>query len=517
MSILSRRDVLRLGGAVALYVVTPATVSGRSLPRYEYRGALGPETLFAHGVASGDPLPDGIVLWTRVSPDAPGRVEVFWEMALDDAFQERVAAGTVVTTERDDYTVKVDVRGLDDGRDYFYRFIAQDRASRTGHTRLAPRPGDAVERVRIGLASCSSYGHGWFHAYEKLAAQPDLDLVLHLGDYIYEYGTGEYGGVRAYEPPHEILTLDDYRARHAQYKRDPQLQLLHAAVPFVTVWDDHEVADDSWRRGAVNHQEDEGSFRRRELAAIRAYFEWMPIRERGRRTVSRALHYGDLVDFVMIDTRHTKRDRQAGPLVGPLPVEPSPRQLLGRKQETFVRKALTSSTAQWKLVGNQVVMTPLRVPLGGADLRILDSWDGYPGARARLLDAIRESGVGNVVVCTGDIHASGAGEVSEDPFTNPDPIATEIVTPGITSPFPLPALLDPVRQANPHLRYAEGGRRGYVVLDVDAHRVLAQWFLLDRVEEQAGANETLARAFEVRDGDPHLHEVSVSSPGGAFV
>jgi alkaline phosphatase D len=515
----SRRDVLRFGGAAVVVAAAPAWGGRRgTVAEYDYRGPLGSPAIFSHGVASGDPLPDGIVLWTRVTPDHPGRVEVFWEIALDAGFQERVAAGSLVTDERDDHTVNVDVRGLIWGRDYHYRFLAEGRESPVGRARLAPAPGDEVERVRVGLASCSSLAHGFFHAYAKMAAQPDLDVVLHLGDYIYEYGDGGFGDLRGYEPPHEILTLDDYRARHAQYKREPQLQLLHQQVPFVTVWDDHEVADDAWRRGAVNHQDDEGGWRRRKLAALRAYFEWMPIRRSAGKRVTRTVHYGDLVDLVMIDTRHTRRAEQAGPLIGPEPVdEPPDRQLLGRKQERWLRRELAESTARWKLIGNQVVMAQLRIPLGGTVVRVLDSWDGYPAARRRFLAMLEEEGIRNVVVCTGDIHASGAAELSDDPFTRPDPLAVEIVTPGISSPFPLPSLVDPVLGANPHLRFAEGVRRGYVVLDIDADRVEAQWWLLDAVENPAGADETLAKVLAVAGGDPHLQDLTPGSPSGAFV
>ncbi len=514
----TRRDVMRLGGAAALGAVTPAWAGRRDLSGAA-RGAIeGPPTLFSHGVASGDPLPDGIILWTRVSPEHAGPVEVVWEMALDAGFQERVASGRVSTDTRRDYTVKVDVRGLVWGRDYYYRFLAEGRESPVGRTRLAPRPGDAVERVRVGLASCSSLAHGFFHAYARMAAQPDLDVVLHLGDYIYEYGNGGFGDVREYEPPTEIVTLDDYRTRHAQYKREPQLQLLHQSVPFITIWDDHEIANDGWRRGAENHQEDEGAWRRRKAVAQRAYFEWMPIRPTGGKRVFRSAAYGDLVDFVMLDTRYARRDQQIGSTIGPEVLgEPPSRTLLGRKQERWLRDRLADSEALWKLIGNQVVMAQLRIPLGGAFLRPIDSWDGYPASRQRFLDMLREEGLRNVVVCTGDIHASGAAELSEDPFTSQDPLATEIVTPGITSDFPLPGLVAGVLDANPHLKFAEAASRGYVILDITRARLQAQWYLLDGVEDPSGAIERLAKTLLVADGDPRLLEGMQGSPSGAFV
>jgi alkaline phosphatase D len=475
--------------------------------------------MFAHGIASGDPLHDGIVLWTRVSPAEPGKVEVLWEMALDPDFRESVASGRTTTNEDRDFTVKVDVRKLTMGRDYHYRFTAGGETSPVGRTRLAPAPGDAVERVRLGVVSCSSYGHGWFHGYEKLAAQPDVDLVVHLGDYIYEYGTNQYGAARAYEPSHEIVALEDYRMRHAQYRRDPQLQLLTQGLPLVTVWDDHEVANDSWKRGAENHDaEAEGRYRRRLLAAKRAYFEWMPIRDNGARKVYRTVRYGDLLDLLMMDTRHAKRAQQLG-ILGPAPTdEPRDRQVLGRKQEAWLRKALMRSEARWKLLGQQVVMAQLRIPLGSATLVNLDAWDGYPGARQRLFELLRDEGAENVVVLTGDVHASGGAELHVDPYTDlSSPLGVELVTPAITSPFPLPGIGALVQAANPHLKFVQTGLRGYMLVDVTAERVSAKWYLLDGVENPDSASEHLEAMLEVDAGTSRLRTVPVGSPSGAFV
>jgi alkaline phosphatase D len=513
----TRRDLLRAGGAAALYAVTPAWLArGQAAP--EPSGTAG--SLFAHGVASGDPLSDGIVLWTRVSPAEPGKVEVLWEMALDADFQESVASGRTTTNEDRDFTVKVDVRKLTQGRDYYYRFMAGGETSPVGRTRLAPAPGDAVERVRLGVVSCSSYAHGWFHGYEKLAAQPDVDLVLHLGDYIYEYGTDEYGSARAYEPSHEIVALEDYRMRHAQYRRDPQLQLLTQQLPLVTVWDDHEIANDAWKKGAENHDpETEGRWRKRALAAKRAYFEWLPIRDNAARRVYRTVPYGNLLDLLMMDTRHAKRAQQIPGVLGPPVVdEPKNRQVLGRKQETWLRKGLMRSDARWKLLGQQVVMSQLRVPLGGQTVVNLDSWDGYPTARQRLFSLIQDEGAENVVVLTGDIHASGAAELHVDPFTDmSSPLAVELVTPSITSPFPLPGLDVAVLGANPHLKFAQTGKRGYMLVDVTAERVSAQWYLLDGVEDPDTASEQLEAMLEVDAGTNRLRTVPVASPSGAFV
>ncbi|NNK41897.1 MAG: alkaline phosphatase, partial [Myxococcales bacterium] len=275
----SRREVLKGMGAAG---ITPLLISACSssggeaapmlpdlpeLPEYEWEGPIGPESLFEHGVASGDPLPEGVILWTRVTPEASEPVEVWWEMALDEDFMERTAQGTFMTDASRDYTVKVDVPGLIWGRNYFYRFAVQGRWSPTGRTRLAPK-GNEADKLRFGVCSCANYGFGYFHAFRRMAERADLDAILHLGDYFYEYGNGNYPDdtaeqpqLRLLEPPTETITLDDYRLRFSLYRRDPDLQECHRQHPFVVVWDDHETANNSWMEGAQNHQpETEGSW-----------------------------------------------------------------------------------------------------------------------------------------------------------------------------------------------------------------------------------------------------------------
>jgi alkaline phosphatase D len=239
--------------------------------------AAAPVEPFKHGVASGDPLPDAIVLWTRITTDSGGAVDVAWEIAEDPAMQKRVNQGMFSTNADRDYTVKVDVRGLMPGRVYYYRFSALGATSRVARTRTAPT--GAVDRLRFALVACSSLAHGYFHVYSEVATHLDLDAVIHLGDYIYEYGNFEYGDVREYEPINECLTLADYRMRHAQYKRELPLQEVHRQHAFITIWDDHETANDSYKDGAENHSDTEGSYADRKAGAHRAYMEWMPIRE----------------------------------------------------------------------------------------------------------------------------------------------------------------------------------------------------------------------------------------------
>ena len=274
---ISRRDVLR--GMVAFPMVAALPLGGCTDDGGEVH------VIFVHGVASGDPLPDALIIWTRVST-ATGPTEVLWEVSADD-FATIAKSGSFTTDESRDYTVKVDVTGLTAGTAYRYRFTALGETSTVGRARTPPA--GAMDAARFAVVSCSSYAHGYFHAYRAVAGE-ELDAVIHLGDYIYEYGDGEYGDVRTYQPPHEIISLADYRTRYGYYRKDPDLQAVHRQHPFIAVWDDHESANNAWAEGAENHTTGiEGSWADRKAAAARAYAEWMPIRENdGPQKIHRA-------------------------------------------------------------------------------------------------------------------------------------------------------------------------------------------------------------------------------------
>jgi len=273
---------------------------------------------FDHGVASGDPSATGILLWTRVTPRFEGETEVTWHVARDPELTDIVKSGVTSTTAKRDYTVKVDVEGLEPGQTYFYRFDALGAVSQTGRTRTLPV--GALDRFVLGVCSCSNYPAGYFNAYRLLADTDSIDAVLHLGDYIYEYDRAGYASENARElhresrPGHEIASLDDYRMRHAQYKSDPDLQAAHARHAFITVWDDHESANDSYVTGAQNHDDSEGDWLSRKQAAVQAYYEWMPIREperRDRSALYRAFELGDLATLAMLETRLSARTEPA--------------------------------------------------------------------------------------------------------------------------------------------------------------------------------------------------------------
>lgn len=269
---------------------------------------------FLHGVASGDPEATAVVIWTRAT--APVEVQIQWQVATDEAFADIVSEGEATARPSSDYTVKVDVLGLEPGQSYFYRFLSGEAVSPVGRTRTLAAAG--AQKLRLGVISCSHYGFGFYNVYRELAKEPDLDAIVHLGDYIYEYGPDGYGGDvakeigREQEPPHEIVTLEDYRTRFSQYRRDVDLQAAHAAAPFITIWDDHETANNSWSGGAQNHQpETEGKWGTRRDAALRAYFEWMPMRDPKAGEAFYRLHrtykMGGLATLHLIETRLTAR------------------------------------------------------------------------------------------------------------------------------------------------------------------------------------------------------------------
>jgi alkaline phosphatase D len=503
----TRRAVLRGARALGAAALAPGAFLGCDSSNGG-PGELGP---FAHGVASGDPLPDAVMLWTRVA----GASEVAWEIATDPALSQIVNSGSAPTSPERDFTVKVDVRGLEPGRTYYYRFRVPAGESRVARTRTAPA--GPVPRARFGVAACSSYAQGYFHAYRALAERADLDAVIHLGDYIYESGVGQYGSARMHDPPREALSLTDYRARHAQYKRDPHLQEAHRQHPFITVWDDHESANNSWKDGAENHQPmTEGAWADRKAAAQRAYAEWMPIREQpepGR--IWRSLAWGDLADLIMLDTRLWARTESNPMILGAPPAEEPGRTLLGDDQATWLEERIRGSRARWKLIGQQVMVANLIVAKGL--IVNLDQWHGYPASRRRLLEFLRATNARDVVVLTGDIHSSWANELvidpsdpaQYDPATGHGALAVEMVTPGITSPGLPPAYLGAVNDArpfNPHVRWFDLMRQGYMVLDVTPERAQAAWFLYADITKPAGAEETFATAWSVASGTPRLQQ-----------
>ncbi len=488
--------------------------------------------VFRHSVGSGDPLPDGVVLWTRItpSPDAtPGSgigpsCTVAWEMASDNDFRKLVAQGTVRASPARDHTVKADVRGLQSATGYFFRFRVLDgpavgAVSRVGRTRTAPAANADVDLLRFGVCSCSNWEAGYFEAYRHMAARGDLDAVVHLGDFIYEYERGGYtgksGAIRDHEPAHEIVTLADYRIRMGQYATDPDLAELRAGVPFIVTWDDHESANDASRDGAENHQPAEGDWQVRRAASAQAYFEWMPTRPQsldGGGHLYRALRFGNLAELSMLDLR-TYRDKQPSGLGQ---VDDPDRTMTGAAQFDWLVGGLTTSAARWKIVGTSVMITPVLIPpldpqatealtkmaglpRGGIPYNT-DQWDGYPAERRRLFDALTGAGIDNVVFLTGDIHSSWACEVPVEPGRPGGAVVgTEYVAPSITSSniddmLDLPegnpvsrAAEEALKLANPHIKAVDLDRHGYLVFEITPDAVRADyWFVGDKTAPASG-------------------------------
>jgi alkaline phosphatase D len=500
---------------------------------------------FQHGVASGDPLADGIILWTRVSGAGSGPLRVEWEIAKDRGMLRTVQRGSTWTDDYNDYTVKVDVRKLRPGQTYYYRFSLYGDASPVGRTRTLPE--GEVASASLAVVSCSNFPYGYFHAYREIAKRDDLDAVVHLGDYIYEYGSGEYGTEyaealgRVPEPAHELLSLEDYRLRHAQYKSDPDAQAMHAAHPFISIWDDHEITNDAWRAGAANHQDGEGDYAERVQKGVQAYFEWMPIRGAaagGRTRIFREFTFGNLMSLIMLDTRLFGRDIQPDVQVGAEPVteesvraalaDPE-RRMLGSYQEQWLRRKLSASKATWQVLGQQVMMAPLYSPdleplldlskesMVSPELLqrnialsksnpplLLDTWDGYPVAREQLL-ADLEAHARNPVVISGDLHTAMGNELV--PRGKEHPVAVEFMTTSVSSPgFAeyLPevrqgAIRDAAQALNPWVKYMDTDHRGWLRVDVTHERCSAEWHLLDTVHAPEYA-PTIDRQLSVRAG-----------------
>jgi len=505
---------------------------------------------FTHGVASGDPLLDRVILWTRVLPGSgiAERVTVNWEVAVDEGFSNIVASGLMRTGAERDYTVKVDATGLSADQQYFYRFKALDVQSPVGRTRTLPAVG--VENVRLAVVSCSNYPHGYFNVYKEVASRP-FNAVLHLGDYIYEYAEGGYANPlmleqgRNVQPAHEIVSLEDYRMRYGLYRTDEDLQAVHQAHPFICIWDDHELTNNTWKTGAQNHNEGEGPFDARRRAAIQAYYEWLPIREQSsidEGIIYRTFDFGNLASLIMLDTRLVGRDEQLShdmniDALRSALADPQ-RSIMGAEQEEWLERELRRSARAgipWQIIGQQLLVGKLFTPQitdeefapeqresiisgrygmlrtrGQQGLPLnLDAWDGYPANRERMFNAIQEY-ANNVVVLAGDTHSSWAFDLKKD---NGEAVAVEFGTPSITSPgfenflaVPQDRLEQATLQASPELKYFKANGRGWVELEITPQQVNALWQFVSTVTEkryQVIAGATL----RTRAGNPMIEIV----------
>ncbi|HET6732862.1 alkaline phosphatase D family protein [Mycobacterium sp.] len=505
MSVRSSRRALLKGALVLAALPVAGFTSGRLTPGAD------PFTL---GVASGDPAPDGVVIWTRLAPNPladdglggmPARaVDVEWEVAGDERFTRVEQRGVTVAVPESAHSVHVELSGLRPGRDYFYRFRTAGYVSPAGRTRTAPGAG-SLAAMTMCVASCSNYEQGWFTAYRRLAEEHP-DLVVHLGDYQYEYGA-RAGGVRQHVGS-ETVTLANYRQRYAQYKTDPDLQAAHAAAPWLAVFDDHELADNWADEVAAKPSR---VFRDRRAAALQAYYENMPLRRTAAprgidMQLYRRVQWGSLATFHMLDTRQYRDDQPCGDEISSCAsrTEPS-RSLTGAAQERWLLNGFQQSRARWDVLGQQVFFSQVELTPGRGRGFNPDAWDGYAANRDRIVRGLVDSPVRNALVLTGDVHSHWAAEVRErfDDPTSPV-VATELVTTSISSggdgsDAGRAAVLD----ENPHLRYFSD-RRGYVRARLTADEMRADFREMPFVSRRDAPVRTGA-TFVVPDREPALH------------
>jgi len=489
---------------------------------------------FSLGVASGSSRPDGFVLWTRLAPDPlsanpatpggmrGGDVPVAYEIGGDEAMRDVVRRGVADAEAAYGWSVHADVSGLQPGRPYWYRFLCGDAASRVGRAMTAPAAGAPVERMRFGFVSCANYEHGYFAAYRHLADE-NPDMVLFLGDYLYESLEENRPTVRRHSDGIEAATLPTYRNRYAQYRLDADLQRLHAAAPALITWDDHEVANDYAGRWS-QFNDDPDLFLRRRAAAYQAFYEHMPVRpilSRPDGPVMRVYDrftFGDLLEVSMIDGRQYRSrpacyappDRLRGHLVSDASCaerREEGRSMLGLAQENWLGLGLAHSKARWNVIAQDVLMAQLREKMPNGDFGFwTDDWDGFPASRRRLLQRIAQTRVANPVVIGGDIHAFFANDLRADFDDQKSPVvATEFVGTSISSFGPPYDVVAAYLPDNPHVQFFESRKRGYVSVDVDAKQMTTRLRIVSDAADPKASVSTL-KTFAVENGRPGVVE-----------
>lgn len=497
-----RNSLLLIGVTLALF--TQAQTN-------QHRIVLDPTMKpFYHGVESGDPAEDKMIIWTRVTPDTGmlGDIDVYWQIATDTGFTNIVNYGKQIATDEGHYCIKVDVCGLQPSTYYYYMFNALGRNSIMGRTKTAPAATADADSVRFGVVSCASWEHGYFNAYESLSNTNNIDAVVHLGDYIYEYEAGGYGSNingREYEPPTETVDEVGYELRYSQYKLDKQLQRIHQLYPFITVWDDHETANNAWRNGAENHTPGtEGNYTDRKWASTNTYFKWMPLRKPDPLDtirIFRKLRYGKLLDLIMLDTRLYDRDEPDGSLSND-----TNQHILGPLERGWFLSQLSDTSTRWKIIGNQVMFAPLEVfgsPVNN------DQWDGYNYERNMVQNHILNNNIKDVVILTGDIHTSWCNDVPGPNYnsnTGAGSVCVEFVGSSVTSAnFPIPVGSNIIKSLNPHMKYIDVSNKGYYILDVKKGRTQADYTYVSTVTS-LGANNVQGPSYYVNDNERFVRQ-----------
>ena len=466
---------------------------------------------FYHGVASGDPLPNAVILWTRYTNEIPDNtnVRIDWRVATDREMVNIVTSGFGHTDASTDWTFKVDATGLQPDTHYYYDFKAHGKYSLTGRTKTAPAVTADNDGVRFGVVSCSHWSYGYFSAYRHLSNRDDLDCILHLGDYIYELllSPGSQYHVRSPDVnAGETITLEDYRAMHAIYKLDKDLRAAHQQHPFIVVWDDHESTENSYEDGAAGHNPaTEGVWEDRKSYSRQAFHEWIPIRSQpNTQSIYRSFEYGNLVNLVMLDTRLEGRDETNNSENA----NDAGRTLLGTDQLNWFKNNLSTSSKRWNIIGQQVMMAPLRDNGGIVNY---DQWDGYTSERSEIFNYINDNNINNFVVLTGDVHSSWVHNLPLAGATAGS-VGVEFVVTSVTSSSfktanPTSLELFFIKLLNPHLKYMELLKRGYGVLDITKLKTQFDYFYLDDVTDPL-SNESFATAYFVNNNETTANQAA---------
>jgi alkaline phosphatase D len=536
---ITRRQVIKIVSGVALLPFTACSTELKPSKNVD----------FAHGVASGDPDQSSVVIWTRVS-GLTTPVKVDWYVATDATFKHVVSSGIFNTDSQRDHTVKVIAEDLKPGETYFYKFAVEDSISPTGQTQTLPV--GHVEQLVLAVTTCSNYPFGYFNAYDAIAKDASVDLVVHLGDYIYEYGVEGFGGEmgqrigRNHQPAHETLSLDDYRKRHAQYKTDKGSLAMHARHPLVVIWDDHETANNPWMGGAKNHQANEGSWEARRLASLQAYYEWLPVRDpvkiSDRANYWRHYKFGDLASLITLESRHTGRSKQIS-YNESLPaiqsnkqaqefaknvINATDREMLSTDMQHFLKEELKESVnagRRWRIIGNQSVMAKSIAPnlddpilnnlrgklslekqqklvertlLGKYSLPSdLDTWSGYPAARERFYDIAKDANVQDLLVISGDSHSYWQNKLFDD---NGQSMGVELGATGVTSPRSIMESLggevmqrfDKLNTANnEEIIWSDGRHLGFIRLEVNHQGTSGEYVTVSNVGSRTYETQVL--------------------------
>ena len=536
---MKRRQALKISSIGAIGLTTSI---GSSCSKNTY--------VFNHGVASGDPLNDRVILWTRVTPQQAGPVRVILEVSKNKSFSSIIFSQKLQTSSLSDYTIKYDFlakKYCDSDKGFFYRFRAGNAISEIGKSKTFS---ENTISAKIGIFSCSNFPAGYFNAYQAAAEKDGLDLWLHLGDYLYEYPMGGYATDKAKklgrvpEPLHEMISLSDYRLRHAQYKQDQGSKALHKHAPLISVWDDHEFSNDAWKRGAENHSEDgsEGDFYARRSAAIKAYYEWMPIREQhNKRRIFREFKIGKLIHLIMLDTRQFGRDKQIQPkdyltksgfnqakFYNDL--NSDNRELLGAVQLDWIESKIIKSDAVWTIFGQQVLMAKLKFPdiskmlkskeipsflkpylkfLGLGIPSNLDAWDGYPAERNRLYKTMSNAKK-RFISLAGDTHNSWVSELKDK---SGNKVGIELGAPSVTSPGITDILnldekefVDSIVRINNELQWMNPSNRGYLSLNCREDKIIASFNFIKELEE-INSDIGSSKSFILHQKDLELEEI----------